>query len=100
MIKAASRAKNSLVFDPLDNSKTMIRVNDLVADLKCHGSPCCRKLSMEGRSRAGSSLIIAHSARKIQREVAEKRPFPGTFARASCPTPSLLPHYPQPLTRL
>ena len=40
MVKAAGGAENGFVFDALDDPETMIRVNDLVADFKCHGSPC------------------------------------------------------------
>jgi hypothetical protein len=39
VIKAAGGSENRLVFNPLYDAETMIRVNDLVADLKCHGSP-------------------------------------------------------------
>ena len=40
MVETAGGAENGFVFDPLDDAETMIRVNDLVADFKCHGSPC------------------------------------------------------------
>src|SRR6185503_13379062 len=44
MIEAARSAENGLVFDSFDDPETMIRVNDLVADLKCHRSPCLEAL--------------------------------------------------------
>jgi len=40
MVETASGTKNGLFFDALDDPKTMIRVNDLVTDFKCHVSPC------------------------------------------------------------
>jgi hypothetical protein len=40
MIKAAGGAQNGFVFDAFYDPETMIRVDDLVADFKCHGSPC------------------------------------------------------------
>ena len=39
VIEAASGTKDGLFFDALDDPETMVRVNDLVADFKCHGSP-------------------------------------------------------------
>src|SRR5947199_272288 len=39
MIEAAGSSENSFVFDAFDDAETVIRVNDLVADFKCHGSP-------------------------------------------------------------
>jgi hypothetical protein len=36
MEKTASSAENGLLFDLLDNPESMIRVNDLVTDLKSH----------------------------------------------------------------
>jgi hypothetical protein len=39
LIEAARRAHDGLRLDALDHPETMIRVNDLVADLKCHVSP-------------------------------------------------------------
>src|SRR5215467_863724 len=44
MIETASRAENCFFFDSLDDPETMIRVNDLVADFKRHGSPCVEAL--------------------------------------------------------
>src|SRR4030095_11179868 len=40
MVKPAGGAENGLVFNPLDDPESMVRVNDLVADFKCHASPC------------------------------------------------------------
>ena len=40
MIETAGGAENGFLFDAFDDPETMIRVNDLVADFKCHGSPC------------------------------------------------------------
>jgi hypothetical protein len=37
--EAAGGPKNGFIFDAFDDAQTMIRVNDLVADLKRHGSP-------------------------------------------------------------
>ncbi len=48
VIETAGGTKNSFLFDALDDPETVIRVNDLVADFKCHESPC-RKRFMEGR---------------------------------------------------
>src|SRR5207248_3529623 len=39
MKEAAGGTKNGLVLDALDDTQTMIRVNDLITDLKRHGSP-------------------------------------------------------------
>ena len=39
MIETASGAENGFFFDALDDPETMIRVDDLVADFECHGSP-------------------------------------------------------------
>ena len=39
VIETACSAENGLFFDAFDDPETMIRVNDLVSDLKCHGSP-------------------------------------------------------------
>jgi hypothetical protein len=40
VIKPAGGSEDGFVFDPLDDPESMVRVNDLVADFKCHGSPC------------------------------------------------------------
>src|SRR5205807_2066771 len=61
MIEPARCSENGLFFDALDDPEPMVRVNDLVADFECHESPC-RKRSMEGRNRTGSSHSIAHFA--------------------------------------
>ena len=60
MIETASSAENGLVFDALDDPESMIRVNDLVADFKCNGSPCLRKRCVGGRSLPRSSPSIAN----------------------------------------
>ena len=39
VIETAGGTKNGFFFDAFDDPETMIRVNDLVADFKCHGSP-------------------------------------------------------------
>ena len=39
MKKAAGGPENSLVFDAFDDTQPVIRVNDLVTDLKRHNSP-------------------------------------------------------------
>ena len=39
VVEPAGGTEDGFLFDALDDPKTMIRVNDLVADLKCHGSP-------------------------------------------------------------
>jgi hypothetical protein len=39
MVEATGRAEDRFLLDPLDDAETMVRVDDLVADLKCHGSP-------------------------------------------------------------
>jgi hypothetical protein len=41
LIEPACGAHDGLVLDALDHTETMIRVDDLVADLKCHESPGC-----------------------------------------------------------
>ena len=43
MIEPARGAEDGLVFDTLDNAKTMVRVNDLVTDLESHESPVCEE---------------------------------------------------------
>ena len=40
MVETAGRSENSLILDPFHDSEPMIRVDDLVADFKCHESPC------------------------------------------------------------
>ena len=40
MIETAGGTENRFLLDAFDDAETMIRVNDLVADFKCHGSPC------------------------------------------------------------
>src|SRR5207244_2483964 len=60
MIKAARCSENRFLFDALDDPESMVRVNDLVADFKCHESPCQEALYMEGRSRTSSSISITH----------------------------------------
>ena len=39
VVKTARRAENRLLLDAFDDAETMIRVNDLVTDLKCHRVP-------------------------------------------------------------
>ena len=39
VIETAGSAEDGFFFDAFDDPETMIRVNDLVSDLKCHGSP-------------------------------------------------------------
>ena len=39
LVEPAGRPEDGLRFDPLDDAEPMIRVNDLVTDLKCHVSP-------------------------------------------------------------
>jgi hypothetical protein len=39
MVKAASCPENRLVFDAFYDAQPVVRVNDLVADFKCHSSP-------------------------------------------------------------
>src|SRR5204863_730461 len=40
MVEPAGGTEDGFVFDSLDDPESMVRVNDLVADFKCHGSPC------------------------------------------------------------
>jgi hypothetical protein len=47
MIKTARRAGDGLLFDPFDDTETVIRVNDLVADRKCHESPVWSAMEAE-----------------------------------------------------
>ena len=49
MIEAAGGTEDGFVFDALDDPETMIRVNDLVADFKRHGSPCWKRYLLEGQ---------------------------------------------------
>jgi hypothetical protein len=39
MKETAGSTQNSFLFDPFDDAETMVRVDDLVADLECHVSP-------------------------------------------------------------
>jgi hypothetical protein len=56
----------------------VIRVNDLVADFKCHDSPCLEAL-WEAAIVSGSFYSIAHFPAKYN----EKRPENGTFRALS-----------------
>ena len=44
MVEAAGRTEDRFLLDALHDSQAMIRVYDLVADFKCHSSPCLTKL--------------------------------------------------------
>ena len=57
MKEAAGGAENRLVFDPFNDSQTMIRVNDLVTDLKCHRFPP-RSAVWKAKKCTGSPLSI------------------------------------------
>src|SRR5437870_13851487 len=63
MVETAGRTENGFLFDAFDDPETMIRVNDLVADFKCHGSPCplngCSAV-WKACERPGSLLNIAY----------------------------------------
>jgi hypothetical protein len=37
--ETARGAQNSFFFDPFDDAESVVRVDDLVADLECHVSP-------------------------------------------------------------
>ena len=74
VIETAGGTENSFVFDALDDPETMIRVNDLVADFKCHESPCWKR-SMEGRNQTGSSPSIAHFRAGDNEKGQQNRPF-------------------------
>ena len=55
MIEAAGRAEDGLLFDALDDAETVIRVDDLVADLKCHWGPLTFSRSdLKGRRAGGT----------------------------------------------
>jgi hypothetical protein len=69
MVEAAGRTEDRFLLDALHDSQAMIRVYDLVADFKCHSSPCLTKLrcyeanevrkralNMEGRHVSSSPL--------------------------------------------
>src|SRR4051812_29994360 len=59
----------------------MIRVNDLVADLKCHGSPCCGM--DDGRPKTSRQFCQYTSPQAPkQSEMAEKSPLLGIWRRA------------------
>ena len=79
MVEAAGGTEDGLVFDPFDDPETMVRVNDLVADFKCHGSPCKERSVWKAESRASSPLSIAHGRGRTQRQTARKRGFSGHF---------------------
>ena len=74
VVEASSGTKNGFFFNTLYDPETMIRVNDLVADFKCHESPCLER-AMEGRSSASSSFSIAHLGGIRQREMAKNKAF-------------------------
>jgi hypothetical protein len=44
MKKPECLAQNSLLFDPFNDAKPVVRVDDLVADLECHVSPGAGRL--------------------------------------------------------
>src|SRR5262249_16150644 len=48
VIEAAGSAEDGFLFDSFDDPETMVRVDDLVADFKCHESPCPEALYVEG----------------------------------------------------
>src|SRR5262245_56258883 len=74
MVEPAGRPENRLLLDSFHDAQTMIRVDDLVADFKCHGSPCWKR-GMEGRNRASSPFSIAEVRGPLQREMPKKWPF-------------------------
>jgi hypothetical protein len=78
VVEPAGRPEDGFVFDAFDDSETMIRVNDLVADLKCHGSPCLERV-WKAESRASSAVSIAESWPEFN----EKRPKTLAFSRLS-----------------
>ena len=43
MIETAGGTEDGFFFNALDDPETMVRVDDLVTDLKCHGSPCRKR---------------------------------------------------------
>ena len=56
MEKPAGGTKNCFLFDPFDDTETMVRVDDLVADLEIHVSPVAGSWWQE-RIRAGNYLM-------------------------------------------
>src|SRR5439155_26327243 len=65
MVEPAGGTEDGFVFDSLDDPESMVRVNDLVADFKCHGSPCQEALLWYAESSASSPASITHSGRQF-----------------------------------
>src|SRR4030081_146660 len=74
MIETARSTKNRLFFDAGDDAQTVIRVDNLIADFKCHGSPCWKR-STVGRISCRQSTQYSSLYKPIQRERPEKWAF-------------------------
>src|SRR5690606_27082883 len=74
MVEPARGTEDGLFFDALDYTETMIRVNDLVADLECHVSPVREKVAR----RRGLERVepVQYTARLLvdQSKTAKNRP--------------------------
>jgi hypothetical protein len=75
MKEPAGCTKNRLLFDPFDDAKTVVRVDDLVADLECHVSPVAGSGGRTGVAPGTALTSIDHMPHRTQREMPEKRPF-------------------------
>src|SRR4030095_335712 len=73
VIKAAGSTEDGFLFDALDDPETMVRVNDLVADFKCHESPCWKR-GMGRPKSCRQSYKYRRPCSAIQRKMAGKWP--------------------------
>src|SRR5688572_9456278 len=73
--KTAGSTKNSFLFDPFDDTETMVRVDDLVAELECHVSPVAGSGGRTGLVAGNSTHEYSPLAPCQQREMAEKPMF-------------------------
>src|SRR5262245_35726798 len=71
VIEAAGRAKNGLLLDTGDDAQTVIRVDNLIADFKCHGSPCWKRGTV-GLESCQQSSKYSRRTQPTQRKTPEK----------------------------
>jgi hypothetical protein len=70
--ESAGGAKNGFFFDPFDDAESVVRVDDLVADLECHVSPAAAIVGGRTGVVPGTApMSIAQRKRPDQREMAE-----------------------------
>src|SRR4029453_8352544 len=80
VVEPACRSENGFCFDALHNAETVIWVNDLVTNLKCHTSPKRRADVGRGKRAVSSPLSIPEGCMRDQRKRPKIRVF-CTFLR-------------------